>query len=276
MKWLRVSRRHPCPVCRKTDWCGYSEDGRLAICMRVPSDRPTRNGGYLHRLTDDPLPPVPVPPKPAKPPPRDVLSFCDILKHSPCMHALQGLAKSLGVSTAALVDLQAVWFESHSAWAFPMRGGDGKVIGIRLRAIDGRKWSRRGSREGLFYAERIPEDRTAVICEGPTDTAAAITMGLWAVGRPSCMGGIEHLKALARRFRLQYAVIVGDNDPPKPRPQGGYWQPGLEGARRLMSSLKLPCKLLIPPAKDIRAWLQAGATRDDFEALAKQQDWRHT
>lgn len=46
---LRVTRSHPCPVCRHASWCSYWEDGRGAICMRRESDRPARNGqGWLH------------------------------------------------------------------------------------------------------------------------------------------------------------------------------------------------------------------------------------
>ncbi len=274
MKWHRVTRKNPCPVCRKPDWCGYTEDGRFAICMRVPSEKITRNGGYLHRLTSDPLPPMPVRSKPAPIPSPNVRECWNHLKRTLDSEALDGLAERLGVSVAALMDLRVAWAELHGAWAFPMRDGDGKVVGIRLRSEDGRKWAVRGSREGLFYPERAPADHLALICEGPTDTAAAITLGLWAVGRPSCMGGVDQLKKLFRRLPVRRAVIVGDNDPPKPRPQGGYWQPGLEGARRLMAALKLPCKLLIPPAKDIRAWVQAGAVREEFEALIREQNWR--
>jgi hypothetical protein len=155
-----------------------------------------------------------------------------------------------------------------------MRDGAGQVVGVRLRADDGRKWAIRGSREGLFYPDRIPKDKLAVICEGPTDTAAALSLGLWAVGRPSCLGGVSHLKTLFRRLPVRFAVIIGDNDAPKPRPQGGYWQPGLDGARRLMAALEMPCKLIIPPDKDIRTWLRAGADRQDLELLIQQQDWR--
>ncbi len=52
--WNRVSRRSPCPVCSKIDWCSVSTDGTVACCMRVESGRALRNGGWLHRLTDEP------------------------------------------------------------------------------------------------------------------------------------------------------------------------------------------------------------------------------
>jgi len=44
----RVSRREPCPICGKTDWCGINS--RLAVCMRVKSGYPVSNGGWLHKL----------------------------------------------------------------------------------------------------------------------------------------------------------------------------------------------------------------------------------
>ena len=37
-KLVRVKRGRPCPICEKTDWCSVSEDGALAICMRVQSE----------------------------------------------------------------------------------------------------------------------------------------------------------------------------------------------------------------------------------------------
>ncbi len=49
----RATRRQPCEVCGKADWCSASADGARVICMRVRSDKPTRNNGYLHILRDD-------------------------------------------------------------------------------------------------------------------------------------------------------------------------------------------------------------------------------
>ncbi len=47
--WVRVNRRHPCPICGKPDWCTVTADGRLVCCMRTPGERQLRNGGWLHR-----------------------------------------------------------------------------------------------------------------------------------------------------------------------------------------------------------------------------------
>jgi hypothetical protein len=48
---VAVSRlRIKCPVCSKRDNCAVSEDGRVAFCRRVASDKPGR-GGWTHILT---------------------------------------------------------------------------------------------------------------------------------------------------------------------------------------------------------------------------------
>ncbi len=58
---VRVSRKRPCPVCGRTDWCSVRADESACICMRRPSDRPTRNGGFLHVFSFDETPPAPRP-----------------------------------------------------------------------------------------------------------------------------------------------------------------------------------------------------------------------
>ena len=59
--------------------------------------------------------------------------------------------------------------------AFPMRDGEGAVTSIRLRnPATGRKWSVKGSRDGLFYARGFKNEKheELVVLEGPSDTAA--------------------------------------------------------------------------------------------------------
>ena len=54
--WKDVTRRSPCPICEKQDWCRISKDGSVAACRRVPSGamqiKQDKNGAdvYLHRL----------------------------------------------------------------------------------------------------------------------------------------------------------------------------------------------------------------------------------
>jgi hypothetical protein len=40
--WVRVTKRHPCPICGKGDWCGTTGDGQIACTGR---DSGTNYGG---------------------------------------------------------------------------------------------------------------------------------------------------------------------------------------------------------------------------------------
>src|SRR5947208_2098698 len=46
----KVTRKRPCRICYKPDWCGYSTDERTSICMRVSDGAKgtARNGGNIH------------------------------------------------------------------------------------------------------------------------------------------------------------------------------------------------------------------------------------
>ena len=52
--WRNVSRREPCPICQKPDWCGVSADGAVCHCMRVESPNPCPSGGWFHFLVERP------------------------------------------------------------------------------------------------------------------------------------------------------------------------------------------------------------------------------
>ena len=55
-------------------------------------------------------------------------------------------------------------------------------------------------------------------------------------------------------------TIIADLDAPKPKPGGGTWRPGLDGAKRLGRILELPFRIVLPPpgVKDFSDWNQAG------------------
>ena len=257
MTLVRVTKKNPCPICGKPDWCLVAADGAVAICPRVPSDRLAGQAGYLHILRARP----PRPPRPAPKvlePPADFGDYASVCFDTGA-GARQKLAAMLGVSEAALLRFQVGYDAARQAWTFPMRSGaTGKVTGIRLRLADGRKLAIKGSREGLFLPEFPPEPPAAVfVTEGASDAAAALDLlpaGWLAVGRPSATGGIGHLVELIRRLRPKQIVVFGDSD-----------AVGRRGAERLAGELRLYCQtvtLAFPPAscKDLRAWKNAGAT----------------
>lgn len=49
--FARVSRHNPCGICGKPDWCVFTRDGEISICMRVSAGaiRMNRQGGFIHK-----------------------------------------------------------------------------------------------------------------------------------------------------------------------------------------------------------------------------------
>jgi hypothetical protein len=260
MNWIRTTKQKPCPICEHPDWCSVSKDGTVVVCMRVESPKPCKSGGWFHSLKE----PVKYKPATKKAEPIPIQDFAKLnSQYVDNLLQIDKLAEQLGVSIRSLERLEAGW---HGNTTFPMRNGRERIIGIRIRGSKG-KWCIPGSRQGLFWPERVysGSDYPLVICEGPTDCAALLTMGFDAIGRPSCMGGtgyiIEFLKG-----RRRDVIIMADKDPPKERPDGSVWYPGQEGAARLSHAI-LPfvrsLKVIKPPFhKDVREWLQAGATHE--------------
>lgn len=194
------------------------------------------------------------------------------------------LADDLGMRAADLDRLEMGRSAFHGAWAFPMRDARGVVVGIRLREYGGsRKWSVAGSQDGLFYDPSLePREATRngvrgrelVVVEGATDCAAGYALGLPCVGRSSCGTGAEALKGLCARLSVSRVTIVSDNDRHRFRPDGTPWRPGVDGARALAARLGLTHRIVTPPKKDLREWLDAGLTAETFEMVADLHPWR--
>jgi DNA primase len=144
-----------------------------------------------------------------------------------------------------------------------MRDGAGTVVGIRLRNVAGDKWAVTGSRAGLFVPATLEPQRRVYVCEGPTDTAAALTIGLYAIGRPSCMGNEADVYATIRRLRIREAVIVADAD-----------APGQRGAAKLVEGMPCVSCVWTPEGKDIREYVtKLGGDRETVEDSIRNLVW---
>jgi hypothetical protein len=252
--WHRVTKAEPCGACLHPDWCTKGEWGWG--CMRSESKFPMANGGWFHPFSDNPPPRKALAPQ-FKSPTIDAHAIWRRWHAETCQEAIDSLAVKLGVSEWSLDALGAAWAKTHAAWAFPMKNGLGDVIGIRLRAEDGRKFAVAGSKQGIFIPDVEPQDR-AFCTEGPTDTASAVSLGLFALGRPSCNQGGLQLHAACRRLGVREVVMVADND-----------VPGLQGAARVAEDIGLPHRTLLCPCKDLREFVRAGGTRLDLENLLR-------
>jgi hypothetical protein len=176
---------------------------------------------------------------------------------------IDGLGMSLGVDTDCLKAIGCAW-STFNAWAFPMRSPDGNVIGIRLRNDKGEKWAVKGSKSGLFIPGEYSyiADRVLYLVEGPTDLAAAMTIGLRAFGRPACLGQENLILGYISKQKIDRLVIVTDND-----------EPGLRGAEKLQSMLSILSCIWIPPTKDIREFVNLGGDYKMMQAILKDLVW---
>lgn len=249
-EWERVTKAKPCKICQKIDWCTRSRETGAACCMRVESAKQCANGGWLHRGPSDGQR-IEHPSKPEHPKRIDFAYLTQAYRAALNGH-LADHAVHLGVTVASLDRLEAGW--DGEALCFPMRDAAKRIVGIRRRIVAGGKNSVSGGHEGCFVPIGLGPD-PLYICEGPTDTAAMLSIGLTAIGRPNCTGGTIIVAALVA---LRHVVIVADSD-----------TPGLRGASALAKKLTPLCKsvdMIEPPDpyKDVRQWIQAGATKKDF------------
>jgi len=143
-----------------------------------------------------------------------------------------------------------------------MFDGEEDFAGIRLRSNEGDKWALRGSRQGIFLPDMAVPEETLVV-EGPTDTAAAVSLGFHAIGRPSCTGGVREIGTFCRRRGVKRLSVLADND-----------RPGIKGAREFCTRVGVLARVVVLPAKDLREWLRHGATRQAVEACLTAHGWR--
>ena len=281
---LRVNKDIPCPVCGKSDWCLVSADKSAAICARIEQGSTKRAGeaGWLfvfdgkrrtrnvecrmknverassyqrpaasYQPKKNPSGTYPLPPSGYSPlAGGELINFAKLAaeyQRRCSERQVRYLGQSLGVSAVSLKRLGIGW--DGEAFCFPMCDAKQNIIGIRRRLGNGRKICVTGSRNGLFIPAGIETAATLVVCEGPTDCAAALDLGQAAIGRPNCDSKIAMTVAFVRRRPV---VIVADRD-----------SAGMHGARKLYEALVKSgssVRIVLPPVgiKDLRQWKQSG------------------
>lgn len=279
-KWVIAK---PCPICGKTDNCKAAIDGSAVYCARVSSDREPNGGGqWLHRIDDDhkrdevraAVAYLHRESKTTRAAPDD--RFERSKGHQKIHQVKQHYAEKLGITVESL-DLLEMGAEGANA-IFPERSGSGELIGLVTRSPTGSKRSE--GRRGLTIPTAQPGTGPLLIVEGQSDVAAALSMGLRAIGRPSNSGGVEHL-ATYLADRNERVIVLGENDRKRhselknqevhlPNCAGCQvcW-PGLAAesvAEQLAEKLDRPIESAMPPegTKDVRGWLCSGGDGDGF------------
>ncbi len=197
----------------------------------------------------------------ATPPEIDILPLVELAVIATPDAWLRRHAESLALPPdSALRALRRLRVHRHSETVsgWPMRDDAGRVIGIRYRGTDGRKWSYRGGREGLFVPDDLAADGLLLLPEGASDTAVLLTLGFEAAGRPSCATGLPHCRQLARHRDV---IVVADADAPG--------RTGAEALAAKLTPLARSVRVIQPPPpfKDVRAWVGGGARPNDVQDL---------
>jgi hypothetical protein len=269
----RVSKDHRCPVCRKSHWCGVSDDGTLVICMRVPegSVGTAKNGGYIHILRnntgrqDCPCVRTVHLASKVKTPDHSMLAlrFQAAAKKA---GAYKLLSEMLALSEKSLQRFGVGYDPDTRISLWPLSDAAGRIIGLNRRWPDGAKKIMLGHHQGLYMPADLPRNlnpTTLLITEGGSDAVAAVDLGYWSVGRFCCGQNADLLIELIQRRQPSEVVLIPDADPP-----------GQAGISRIVPDLLVICKslkiLTLPQRhKDLRNWCKAGATHEDMEGLIR-------
>ncbi len=193
---------------------------------------------------------------------------CLALQFETCLRdepkRLDEFQRLLGLPANALLSLGVGWDPKGQCWTFPMRNRLGDACGIQRRFRKGEPRAMAGSHLGCFglpvddlqlFADRgIP----LVVCEGASDTGAAMALGLQAVGRACAQPGREADAGALEACRGRQVILVPDND-----------KAGLDGAAEFTPALlrvARSVRCVVPKGKDLRADYLAGLTRQEFIA----------
>lgn len=174
-----------------------------------------------------------------------------------------------GIATRADLDELRVGFAKGGrpteALAFPEHDASGELVGFCFRASDGSKGTATGTRRGIVRSSRPEQPGPRMFVEGPSDAAAAETMFLSPIGRPSARSAVE-LVADMPDLDASELLVIADSDPA-----------GLKGAEEFARALAeriqrgVSCVQLPEGTKDVRAHLVAlGIDVEDVERCAAE------
>lgn len=266
--YARVSRSRPCPICDKPDWCMVARDGTHAICARVSLGGVfCGEPGYKHQLSGQRA--VPTSPMMRERVDFDASGYAQRFERAITPAQLELTAYELGVSSYSLQRLRMGWCAEHDAPAFPM-WMRGDICGIRIRK-DGAKFCIVDSRNGFFLPRGLSDAiDTLYVVEGPTDTAAALDLGLDAIGKPNASACTDELIRILQAKQPELTVFMGENDAPDSRGKAAGIDGPLAQCKRAVAAGLNAVFVLPPKGKDLRQWKnEYGATRGMVELLVE-------
>ena len=269
MDWHRVGRQHKCEKCSRSDWCLYTDSGAI-ICMRVPSEKICKNGGWLHQA--DGTATYDTRNRTNEKPPFNAPAYWKWLqsRQTPAFDLeMAELGKQLGgVPVPFLRSEGVLWERERKAAAFGMMDANCNLIGVRLRWHDKSKGTIVGSRSGILYPTQVHKPKTVFIVEGQTDYLILRYLRHYAIGRQSCVGCEKMVVDLLDRLQPSRVIIIPDIDISIINDQ--LRMPGKSGAIKLSMQLHHKSVMKRPQSKDMRDWV----LKNGFDKVgAEVQSW---
>jgi hypothetical protein len=233
----------------KGDWCLLSHDGKQAICPRVKSPNRMGKAGWLHDVTAEALAVIPSLSQKTYLKPSQVRAYLDRLG-LPAAGPLKQHADSLKLPVDSLRYFDVRYDGASAVLVFPMWDRN-KTVGCRMRRQDGRKWSLRGGRSGIFRGFPAGVSSPLIVTEGPTDGAAAVAAGFrHVVGRPNCWCGGDQIKDYLELVSGRNLPVIILSDPN---------EVGRDGSRELATRLPNPA-IVLASRTDARTFVAAKGT----------------
>ncbi len=173
-----------------------------------------------------------------------------------------------GFSFEAWKNLGAAWSDSRKCWVLPFRNAACEIIGFQYRFPDGDKYTLKKTHLGLFIP-RVPVQKIMWVAEGASDTATLLTLGLYAIGKPSVKCCNDMVVEFAHAHNIERIIICVDNDAKENPRTKKMERIGLEYSEKLSAKIGIENSLLRLPEefKDVRAFIRSGKTRAELEKL---------
>lgn len=231
---IRVSDTIRCPVCGRGEnqGCMVSPDGKVALCVRTPSNHLTRNG-WIHKVNIPRMDTKEYRRKKTVPP----LNWIKLTE----LYRNKGYSEEFGCLGAGYDG------ETHY---IPMFNQRWEIVGIQRVFNDRSKATVSGSRMGIFKPAYQQKDYRLLITEGASDTVVAHRMNYRTYGRPSCGCGNDIVTQLVQSEHPEFVGIIADHD-----------DPGIKGAQQLSKALLdvgIRSSIIIPPKEkeDLKDWVR--------------------
>lgn len=246
----------PCPICGREKYCLVADDGESVICTKVSNGAVRQLKGYsgwLHNKDRGFISKSNVVKSPDyKPDNKYVQSFYAQLETGKSI--LSPLAIGLNVPVRSLVQLGTRY--ANEIWNFPMYDSNRQIIGVKRRNLEGKKWCLRSSQLGVYIPSTFDPEKSVVVCEGESDTAAALSVGLNAIGRASATSCGAIIKELVSN--APEVVFVADNDSHLP-PSDPNYMIGLKKSVEIAKKIKSATMIVYNENyKDLRDWVTSG------------------